>query len=233
MLWKLTRVGEVGMDMARATRARMECLSCHRCHLFRMAERTCGRRADHSVGAQSQGAPPSPRAAISSCIGKQLQVSSAQVWDTGVRCAEATEEHCCNIVDLHICWDTFFKCPGEGVPFSNPHKLPSPRRTPTFNLHAPPALALSFLVFNNPFHGLMDETEAPGRPPHTFMSTAHESRGAGLPLQAQPGRPVHPCGNLGAGRRAGMWRAEGAYRPSRPKRAPAVLSPSPGSSPRC
>lgn len=39
-LWKLTRVGEVGMDMARATRARIECLSCHRCHLFRMAERT-------------------------------------------------------------------------------------------------------------------------------------------------------------------------------------------------
>lgn len=40
MLWKLTRVGEVGMDMARATRARMECLSCHRCHLLRIAERT-------------------------------------------------------------------------------------------------------------------------------------------------------------------------------------------------
>lgn len=49
MLWKLTRVGEVGMDMARATRARMECLSCHRCHLFRMAERTCGNRAEHDV----------------------------------------------------------------------------------------------------------------------------------------------------------------------------------------
>lgn len=42
MLWKLTRVGEVGMDMARATRARMECLSCHRCHRFRTAERTWG-----------------------------------------------------------------------------------------------------------------------------------------------------------------------------------------------
>lgn len=40
MLWKLTRVGDVGMDMALATRARMECLSCHRCHLFRTAERT-------------------------------------------------------------------------------------------------------------------------------------------------------------------------------------------------
>lgn len=40
MLWKLTRVGEVGMDMARATRARMECLSCHRCHRFRTADRT-------------------------------------------------------------------------------------------------------------------------------------------------------------------------------------------------
>lgn len=42
MLWKLTRVGEVGMDMARATRARMECLSCHRCHRFRTADRTWG-----------------------------------------------------------------------------------------------------------------------------------------------------------------------------------------------
>lgn len=40
MLWKLTRVGDVGMDMALATRARIECLSCHRCHLFRTAERT-------------------------------------------------------------------------------------------------------------------------------------------------------------------------------------------------
>lgn len=46
ILWKLTRVGEVGMDMARATRARMECLSCHRCHLFRTAERTCGHGAE-------------------------------------------------------------------------------------------------------------------------------------------------------------------------------------------
>lgn len=44
MLWKLTLVGEVGMDMARATRALMECLSCHRRHLFRMAERTCGHK---------------------------------------------------------------------------------------------------------------------------------------------------------------------------------------------
>lgn len=40
MLWKLTRVGEVGMDMARATRARIECLSCQRCHRFRTADRT-------------------------------------------------------------------------------------------------------------------------------------------------------------------------------------------------
>lgn len=52
MLWKLTLVGEVGMDMARATRALMECLSCQRCHLFRIAERTCG----HS-GARAQGMP--------------------------------------------------------------------------------------------------------------------------------------------------------------------------------
>lgn len=40
ILWKLTRVGDVGMDMALATLARIECLSCHRCHLFRTAERT-------------------------------------------------------------------------------------------------------------------------------------------------------------------------------------------------
>lgn len=40
MLWKLTRVGDVGMDMARATRALIECLSCQRCHLFLTAERT-------------------------------------------------------------------------------------------------------------------------------------------------------------------------------------------------
>lgn len=40
MLWKLTRVGEVGIDMARATRARIECLSCQRCHRLRTAERT-------------------------------------------------------------------------------------------------------------------------------------------------------------------------------------------------
>lgn len=49
MLWKLTRVGEVGMDMARATRARMECLSCHRCHRFRTAERTWGCEMGYSV----------------------------------------------------------------------------------------------------------------------------------------------------------------------------------------
>lgn len=54
MLWKLTRVGEVGMDMARATRARMECLSCHRCHRFRTADRTWGvrQRRGHLVTMQ-------------------------------------------------------------------------------------------------------------------------------------------------------------------------------------
>lgn len=49
MLWKLTRVGEVGMDMARATRARMECLSCHRCHRFRTADRTWGRETEEGT----------------------------------------------------------------------------------------------------------------------------------------------------------------------------------------
>ena len=41
MLWKLMRLGEVGMDMARATRTRRAWLSCQRCHLFLTAERTC------------------------------------------------------------------------------------------------------------------------------------------------------------------------------------------------
>lgn len=40
MLWKLIRVGEVGIDMARATRTRREWWSCQRCHLFLAAERT-------------------------------------------------------------------------------------------------------------------------------------------------------------------------------------------------
>lgn len=34
------RVGDVGMDMARATRTRSAWLSCQRCHLFRAADRT-------------------------------------------------------------------------------------------------------------------------------------------------------------------------------------------------
>lgn len=42
MLWKLTRVGDVGMDIARATRTRRAWLSCQRCQRFLTAERTCG-----------------------------------------------------------------------------------------------------------------------------------------------------------------------------------------------
>lgn len=55
------------MDMARATRARIECLSCHRCHLFRTAERTCGYGAEHDVRARVLGPTPPfglPRAAV-------------------------------------------------------------------------------------------------------------------------------------------------------------------------
>ena len=55
------------MDMARATRARIECLSCHLCHLFRMAERTCGHRAEQGFRTPS----PSPRAATSSSTCEQ------------------------------------------------------------------------------------------------------------------------------------------------------------------
>lgn len=40
MLWKLMRVGEVGMDMALATLTRSAWLSCHRCQRFLAAERT-------------------------------------------------------------------------------------------------------------------------------------------------------------------------------------------------
>lgn len=58
------------MDMARATRARIECLSCHRCHLFRTAERTCGHRAARNIRAWILGPPHSPRAAIRSCAGE-------------------------------------------------------------------------------------------------------------------------------------------------------------------
>lgn len=48
MLWKLTREGEVGMDMAWVIRARMECCSCHRWKRFLTAERTC-QTGDQSV----------------------------------------------------------------------------------------------------------------------------------------------------------------------------------------
>lgn len=41
------------MDMARATLALMECLSCHRRHLFRMAERTCGHKITHQSSGSS------------------------------------------------------------------------------------------------------------------------------------------------------------------------------------
>lgn len=40
MLWKLIRVGDVGIDMARATRTRRAWLSCQRCHRFLTADRT-------------------------------------------------------------------------------------------------------------------------------------------------------------------------------------------------
>lgn len=40
MLWKLILVGDVGIDMARATRTRRAWLSCQRCHRFLTADRT-------------------------------------------------------------------------------------------------------------------------------------------------------------------------------------------------
>lgn len=41
MLWKLILVGDVGMDMARATGTWRAWWSCQRCHRFLRAERTC------------------------------------------------------------------------------------------------------------------------------------------------------------------------------------------------
>jgi hypothetical protein len=41
MLWKLILVGDVGMDMARATGTRRAWWSCQRCHRFLRAARTC------------------------------------------------------------------------------------------------------------------------------------------------------------------------------------------------
>lgn len=41
MLWKLILVGDVGMDMALATRRRRLWWSCQRCHRFLTTERTC------------------------------------------------------------------------------------------------------------------------------------------------------------------------------------------------
>lgn len=41
ILWKLIRVGDVGMDMARATGTRRAWWSCQRCHRFLRAVRTC------------------------------------------------------------------------------------------------------------------------------------------------------------------------------------------------
>lgn len=52
MLWKLTREGEVGMDMAWVIRARMECCSCHRWKRFLTAERTC-QTGERSLSASS------------------------------------------------------------------------------------------------------------------------------------------------------------------------------------
>lgn len=46
MLWKLIRVGDVGIDMARATRTRRAWLSCQRCHRFLTADRTWKVRTD-------------------------------------------------------------------------------------------------------------------------------------------------------------------------------------------
>lgn len=50
MLWKLILVGDVGMDMALATRTRRLWLSCQRCHRFLTAERTCGTEGGETVG---------------------------------------------------------------------------------------------------------------------------------------------------------------------------------------
>lgn len=64
MLWKLILVGDVGMDMARATGTRREWWSCHRCHRFLRAERTCrdGERFSHLLSQSSAIPIPISRA---------------------------------------------------------------------------------------------------------------------------------------------------------------------------
>lgn len=120
MLWKLTLVGEVGMDMARATRALIECLSCHRCHLFRIAERTCGHRMTGDIRAQAQDTPaPSP--------------ASSRLLQAATRCHDRIcIIHVITTVGLLFVESVFSS--EEGTPFSSLTKVPSglcQYRTPT------------------------------------------------------------------------------------------------------
>lgn len=73
MLWKLTRVGEVGMDMALATRARMECLSCQRCHRFRTADLTWA-RGTRDVWSPHRGCSEAPAILLSHPAKTRLMV---------------------------------------------------------------------------------------------------------------------------------------------------------------
>lgn len=111
MLWKLTLVGEVGMDMARATRALIECLSCHRCHLFRIAERTCGHRMTGDIRAQAQDTPaPSP--------------ASSRLLQAATRCHDRIcIIHVITTVGLLFVESVFSS--EEGTPFSSLTKVPS------------------------------------------------------------------------------------------------------------
>lgn len=122
------------MDMARATRARIECLSCHRCHLFRMAERTCGHRAEHNIRARISGPSLPPGAAVSSRTGEQR---------VGVRCSGGHtgggDIHPLCTVNLHMYWDRSLRgclylihtrrpvAFAMKNPFPRPTRLPLPR----------------------------------------------------------------------------------------------------------
>lgn len=157
------------MDMARATRARIECLSCHRCHLFRMAERTCGHRAEHNI--------------------------RAWIWNllippgTHRRGAQGATQEVVTFTSstLHICWDSLLKCSEEGVPFSDPHecaKWPLAGRTPTLN---PCPGAQPLLVSNNPLHRLIDEIEVPAPRCQLLMRAKERARHCGSSMDRWQG----------------------------------------------
>lgn len=89
------------MDMARATRARIECLSCHRCHLFRIAERTCGHRAECDTQAHTS---PGPRTLLPPVrLPQQLYRGAVHRCEGHRGSHQRGDSHSSDVADLHIC----------------------------------------------------------------------------------------------------------------------------------